>query len=136
MEIFFRLCDTLCMSREPVGVVIRRHRLAAGMTQKELAAEIEMTDRTVSSWETGKMIPSREALLKLAKIFQIGLDDFNLTEEESAQIDVIVEDTPSPDLAAILEEINAEGRFRPDIARALRDWLAGWRARGDGDLSH
>ncbi len=124
------------MKREAVGGVIRRHRRAAKLTQKELAAEIGMTDRIVSSWETGRIVPGREALRKLANFFQIRMDDFNLTEEQSAQIDAIVEETPDPDLTAILNEIRAEGEVNPGIARSLRDWFSGWRARGGDGQPH
>jgi transcriptional regulator with XRE-family HTH domain len=138
MEIWFQLCDTLDMSRETVGSFIRRQRLAARLTQQELADAIQMTNRSVSEWETGRAIPGREALRRLARLFQIGLDELNsyLTDEQLAKIDSIIDTTEPDELSTILEEIRAEGQNRPDIARSLKDWLAGWRARGDGDRSH
>lgn len=135
MENSFGLCDTRGMSRETVGAVIRRHRLAASWTQKELAERIGMTDRIVSLWETERNLPNRDSLLRLAKEFQISLDDFNLTEEQLARIDAIIEETPPEDLTAILDEVRAEAEAEPTIIQALRAWLAGWRAHGDGDQS-
>ena len=134
MEIWFQLCDTVVMSRESVGSFIRRQRLAAHLTQQELADAIQMTNRSISEWETGRAIPGREALRRLARVFQVGLDELNsyLTDDQLAKIDSIVETTQPDELSVILEEIRAEGQDRPDIAQSLRDWLAGWRARGAG----
>lgn len=63
------------------------------------------------------------------------IPDLALADEESAYLDVIVEETPNLELAAILDAIRDEGKARPDIAQSLRDWFAGWRARSVGDRS-
>lgn len=46
------------------------------MTQLEVADAIHMTNRSVSDWEKDRAIPSRDALKKLAELFQLKLDDF------------------------------------------------------------
>jgi transcriptional regulator with XRE-family HTH domain len=78
MENIFRLCDTGTMNvnTESAGVFIRNHRIAAGLTQKELAEAIGMTDRSVTDWEAGRTFPSRDALAKMAHVFRISLDEF------------------------------------------------------------
>lgn len=135
MENYFRLWDTIRMSELTMGAFIRRQRKAASMTQQELADAIQMNNRSVSDWERGVTVPGRDALRRLARAFRIDLDEMTsyLTDEQMAQIDAIVEETPPDELSIILEEIRAEGEIRPDIARSLKDWFAGWRARGDGD---
>lgn len=69
------------------------------------------------------------------RVYFRDIPDLALADEESGQIDRIVQETPSPDLATILDEIRDEGEARPDIAQALHDWYAGWRARGGVDRS-
>lgn len=135
MEIYFKLCDTLHMSEDTLPSFIRRHRKRMRLTQQDLAAAIQMNNRSVSDWERGVTIPGRDALRRLARVFQINLDEITsyLTDDQLAQIDAIVEETPPDELSIILKEIRAEGESRPDIARSLKDWLSGWRARGGAD---
>lgn len=138
MENYFKLWDTIHMSEVTMGAFIRRQRTAVRMTQQELADVIRMNNRSVSDWERGVTTPGRDALRKLARVFRVDLDEITsyLTDAQLAQIDAIVEETPPDELSIILEEIRAEGEVRPDIARSLKDWFSGWRARGIGDQSH
>jgi transcriptional regulator with XRE-family HTH domain len=76
MENNFVVCDTWGMSEETLGHFIRRHRSRSRMTQQELADAIQMTNRSVSEWETGRTVPGRDAITKLASIFKISLDEF------------------------------------------------------------
>lgn len=133
MEILFDLCDTVDMSELTMGAFIRRQRKAVGMTQQDLADAIQMNNRSISDWERGVTIPGRNALRRLARAFRIDINEITsyLTDDQLAQIDAIIEETPLDELSVILEEIRAEGEIRPDIARSLKDWLSGWRARGD-----
>ena len=43
------------------------------MTQQELSALINVSDKAISNWETGKNIPDYEILKKLEKILDISL---------------------------------------------------------------
>ena len=46
-----------------------------GMTQKQLAELLSVTDKTVSKWETGYTVPDVEMLDKLAKVFGCTMDE-------------------------------------------------------------
>lgn len=76
MENFFNVCDTWAMSEETLKGFIRYHRKRAKLTQQDLAEAIEMTNRSVTDWEAGRTTPGRDALAKLATVFQISLDEF------------------------------------------------------------
>lgn len=76
MENFFKVCDTWGMSEETLEHFIRRHRSRLRMTQQELADVMQMNNRSVSDWETGRTVPGRDALAKLATVFKISLDEF------------------------------------------------------------
>ena len=46
---------------------IRKYRLQLGLTQRELAALLNIRPATVSEWERGMACPTAEPLLRLAK---------------------------------------------------------------------
>lgn len=45
------------------------------MTQKELAERLNITDRAVSKWETGKAMPDSSIMLELCDILKINVND-------------------------------------------------------------
>ena len=49
-------------------------RKAAGLTQADVAAKLNVSRRAVSRWESGQSKPSTEKLLALAKIYDVSLD--------------------------------------------------------------
>ena len=49
-------------------------RKEAGLTQKELALILNLSNGTVAMWEMGKRNPSRESLKGLSKIFNKPID--------------------------------------------------------------
>lgn len=76
MEIPFCLWDNDAMDDGTVGWLIRRHRNAAGLTQKKLGEAIDKSDRIVSEWETGRGAPGRDAIDAMAQFFRISADEF------------------------------------------------------------
>ena len=53
---------------------IIRLRTAAGMTQAELGAKLNYSDKSVSKWERGEAIPDAWVLTRLAEIFGVTVD--------------------------------------------------------------
>lgn len=47
---------------------IRRARLAAGLSQRELAAAVGVTHGLVGQWESDRKLPGRENLRKIAEV--------------------------------------------------------------------
>ena len=45
------------MNQYVTGTIIKRLREKAGMTQLELAEKLQVSDKAVSKWETGKGYP-------------------------------------------------------------------------------
>lgn len=50
---------------------IRQARVQKGMTQQELAEEVDAAVQTVSRWESAKLWPSLPTIYRLAKIFDV-----------------------------------------------------------------
>ena len=54
---------------------IKKLREAAGMTQAELAARLQLTTPSVTKWELGRANPTYDNLIQLAEIFGVSLDE-------------------------------------------------------------
>jgi DNA-binding XRE family transcriptional regulator len=55
-------------------VDIKRHRLAVGMTQTELADAMGVKQSTVCAWEIGARNPSTKHLVKLSALFRVPIE--------------------------------------------------------------
>lgn len=53
---------------------LKELRLANGLTQKDLANTIEVGRTTISEYESGKIVPKQEGLLKIANHFNVSVD--------------------------------------------------------------
>ena len=56
------------------GRILRQTRQVQGMTQQELAERLFVSRQTVSSWETGRNLPSLETLARLAELLGVSTD--------------------------------------------------------------
>ena len=54
---------------------IRELRKAKGLTQKQLAKLVDVTESQISQIENGKRNPGFETLLKLGEVFECSVDD-------------------------------------------------------------
>lgn len=54
--------------------VLRELRKSKGITQKEVARDLNITDRTYGHYETGKREPSIDMLIEIAKYYNISID--------------------------------------------------------------
>lgn len=59
-----------------IGESIKFLRKNKGMEQKELAQLLQLSDKTISSWECGRTEPKMGMMQKMADIFEVNLDDF------------------------------------------------------------
>lgn len=56
------------------GKTLKKLRLDAGLTQKQLAAQIGVTKSVISFYELQERIPSPAILVKLAAVFHVNTD--------------------------------------------------------------
>ena len=63
------------MKQEKIGVFIAETRRQRGMTQKELAEKIGISDKTVSKWECGNSIPDISYLEALCDSLDIKVNE-------------------------------------------------------------
>lgn len=53
---------------------LKELRLEMGITQKELATIVGVGRTTISEYESGKIVPSQQKLLKIAEYFGVSVD--------------------------------------------------------------
>lgn len=108
-----------------VGDRLRLARRSAGLTQKQLAEELEVDSITVSRWERGVTTPSLPRLRRVAELTETTVSDL-VRAPDAASAHAV-------ELAALREEL-AETRAIVDrVARALEQ-LARARSVRDSAL--
>jgi transcriptional regulator with XRE-family HTH domain len=70
----------MTMTEKTMAEVISSRRKELGMTQKDLAEKLNITDKAVSKWERGIACPDTAAIPKLAQILGISLEELMTTE--------------------------------------------------------
>lgn len=63
------------MDQVKIGKFIAQRRKNASLTQMQLAEKLNITDRAVSKWETGKTMPDSSVMLELCAILGITVND-------------------------------------------------------------
>lgn len=63
--------------KENIGHLISEARKAKGLTQQELAQKLNISDKAISKWETGKNLPDLDMLRKIEEELEIKLLDKN-----------------------------------------------------------
>lgn len=83
------------MNKQPMGDLIAQLRKEKGMTQKELAEKMNVTDKAVSKWERNLSCPDINSLPTLAEILGVSVEELlNTTKKEEKandQIDNIID---------------------------------------------
>ncbi len=62
------------MDREKIGALLRQLRLERGMTQKEAAHRLQISDKTISKWERGLGCPDISMLPSLSALFGVPIE--------------------------------------------------------------
>lgn len=64
---------------------LRKYRKQTGLTQKQLAMKLNVSDKTISSWETGRTYPDISLLINLSSVLKVSLDDFLKGDTEAVE---------------------------------------------------
>ncbi len=105
------------MDAKTIGNSIAKLRKAAGMTQSELAAKLDVSSKAVSKWENGQGYPDITTLPALATVFGVTIDYIMLGEKRGITIagNILVDTVKNIDIypkQGMLVKIN-------DISRAV-----------------
>lgn len=72
------------MANKSMGEIVSTLRREKGMTQKELAAMLNITDKAVSKWERDVAYPDTQTIPKLSEILDISVEDLMNAKLETA----------------------------------------------------
>ena len=91
------------------GRFIAQQRKNVGLTQKELAERLSVTDKAVSRWENGHGYPDLETLESLSEALEISLVE--LMHSSKNETDTVTIQEASESISSAIS-INAEARHR------------------------
>ena len=93
------------------GETLYKLRQQKGLSQKELAEQLEVAQASINYWEKGQRTPSIDAAKKISDFFDISLDDLtgNFTQFKTH----IIEDSP------VLSTAKEMGILEDDLFKAM-----------------
>jgi len=59
----------------PLRTILRDARVAAGLTQEDVAERLGMSQSAVSTWESGAAVPGRGTIARLADLLPVDRDE-------------------------------------------------------------
>ena len=71
------------MDQIKVGAFLKELRRDKGITQEQLAEELNVSGRTISRWETGKNMPDISLLVEIAEFFDVSIPEIIKGERKS-----------------------------------------------------
>lgn len=81
------------MNQTKVGAFIKELRKEKGLTQEQLAEQLNVSRRTVSRWETGSNLPDLDILIEMADYYGIELRELLDGERKSEKMNKELEET-------------------------------------------
>lgn len=83
------------MTKEDISRIIKESRIAAGLTQTQVADQLGRPQATVAGWEVGRSQPDANTLFELFRVlgrsvdeaFGFTVESFNVTARERAHIE-------------------------------------------------
>lgn len=101
------------MDATKIGTFIAAERRAKGWTQRQLADKLQLTDKAVSRWETGKGLPDVSFLLPLAAALDVSVGELLAGESQPQPPAVQVAETRTAEqLASYTRELGPQLRRR------------------------
>lgn len=62
------------------GAILRTARIQSGLTQREVAEYVGVSEVTIYNWESGRKTPNEEHASKLRRLFASYIQDFSFVE--------------------------------------------------------
>lgn len=93
------------MDAKITGEFILRLRKENNLTQKQLAEKINVTDKAISRWETGKGFPDVSSLLDISELFSVSVNEL-LIGRRLEQTEI--ETTAEKNIVEIIEKSDCE----------------------------
>jgi transcriptional regulator with XRE-family HTH domain len=107
-----------------IGNQIKKYRVIKKMSQRDLAAVLDVNDSNVSGWEAGRFAPGNDVMIRLCEYFGITLDELFGREKKPVENDELKNED-----IELFKSLNEAGqdeaihRLRQMIAEAVADEL-------------
>ena len=66
-----------------IKITLEAARVNAGLSQKEAAKELNVSNKTLCSWEKGTSFPNAEKIDALCKLYGLSYDNINFLPNDS-----------------------------------------------------
>ena len=105
------------------GTLIKNKRMECGLSQVELAKRMKMSQKTISSWETGRTIPRIKDIVEMSHIFGCSIADLTggrgLEAGEITLEDILIKlsDLTTYELTELHKRVDALLKSRTEIER-------------------
>ena len=99
-----------------IGENIKKIRVDAGLTQKELGERLGITSQSIAQWETGRREPKYQSMVKIADALNVpvsslyGISEDNQYKQDAIKqaLDLSVQDDGRIDTKALSENLDYE----------------------------
>jgi len=81
------------MDQKQTGSFLKELRKEKGLTQEQLAEHFNVSDRTVSRWETGTNMPDLSTLVEIADFYNVDIREIIEGERESENMNEDLKET-------------------------------------------
>ena len=94
-----RLCAKLiikggfCMNQMKIGAFLKELRKEKELTQEQLAERLNVSNRSVSRWETGSTLPDISMLVEIAEFYEVDIREIINGERKSENMNEEVKET-------------------------------------------
>ena len=99
-----------------IGKYIALKRKEQGLTQKQLAEKLNMSDKSVSKWERGICLPDVSVYLELCKILDISINEFLAGEDIPKET---VEQKAEENILEITKDHKKKQKYLKKIIKSL-----------------
>lgn len=106
------------MDKEKTGQLITTLRKEKGLTQKQLADALNVTDKAVSKWERGLSFPDISMLEPISELLDISIMEI-LAGERSGKNDTLTREEASELINASVELGDEEIRHKKEISKLI-----------------
>ena len=112
------------MASESIGKFMSELRKEKGMTQKEMAEQLGVSDKTISKWETGRGIPDITFLRSISEVLDVNvvelifgekMDDAMKLEDES-DVESLLKKKVESEKLRFWNKVGANGSMWCDLA--------------------
>lgn len=106
------------MDQKKVGSFFRELRKEKGLTQEQLAEQLNVSGRTISRWETGNNMPDIDVLIAMSDFYNVDIRELIDGERKGAKMDKEMKDT-------ILKVADYSNEEKTSLVKKLRifSWI-------------